>query len=196
MRRRAFSMLELLVVLAILALLAALGFGAYARYRANLALTQSSQHLAAELTSLQTSARTFGQVQMRAGVELTNPPAVVVNNRRGTVECRIYEGSPSGIRAARKFYLLDSDTTVELTVSATNVCDQPLASGDIGMVMEVGITSGGSGPFQRLFTIPFRPDGTVALPLDTEPARIVFDNGIYKRRVELNHIGKVKEERI
>ena len=52
------------------------------------------------------------------------------------------------------------------------------------------------GTFQRLFTIPFNPDGTVALPLDTESARITLDNGVYKRQVEISKVGKVKEQRI
>ena len=79
---------------------------------------------------------------------------------------------------------------------AHNLPDVPVALGDSGLVMEFGIDHKGSGPFQRLFTIPFNPDGSVALPLDTEPARITLDNGIYKRQVELSKVGKVKELRL
>lgn len=72
----------------------------------------------------------------------------------------------------------------------------PLQNSDSGLVIEVGIDNGGSGAFQRLFTIPFNPDGTVALPLDSEPARITLDNSIYKRQVEISRVGKVKELRL
>lgn len=197
MRKRGFSLIELLIVLLILALLTGLGAGAYARYRNNLRMVQSSQRLATELVNAQQQARTSGQVQTRAGVELSAAPlaAAPVTNQRGTLECRIYEGSTLGIRNVKKFYVID-DTLYFLTINATNVPNVPLVVGDTGLVMEVGITQGAVGVFQRLFTIPFNPDGTVALPLDTEPARIIVDNGIYRRQVEISRIGKVTESRL
>ncbi|MBT9584905.1 prepilin-type N-terminal cleavage/methylation domain-containing protein [bacterium] len=197
MRKRGFSLIELLIVFLLLALLAGLGAGAYARYRNNLSMVQSSQRLATELVNAQQQARTSGQVQMRAGVELSAAPlaAAPVVNQRGTLECRIYEGSTLGIRNVKKFYVLD-DTLYVLTINATNVPNVPLVVGDTGLVMEVGITQGAVGVFQRLFTIPFNPDGTVALPLDTEPARIIVDNGIYRRQVEISRVGKVTESRL
>jgi len=197
MRRRAFSLIEIMVVAAILAVLAALLAGAYNRYRANLNMVQASSRLAAELSNTQQKSRNSGQVQMRSGVELAAAPlsAVTVNNRFGTPQLRIWEGVGTAPRALKKIYLLD-DTTVELKISATNVPDVPLQSGDFGLVMEVGVDQKGSGAFQRLFTIPFNPDGTVALPLDTESARITLDNGIYQRQVEISRVGKVKEQRL
>lgn len=195
--KRAFTIIELMVVLSILALMAALGVGAYARYRNNTAMVQCSQRLAAELVNAQQQAHNSGQVQIRGGVELATmvlTPAPVVN-QRGTVECRIYEGSNLGVNKVKRFNLLD-DSMYLISVSATNLPDVPLVLGDTGLVMEVGLTQGGTGAFQRLFTVPFNPDGTVALPLDTEPGRITFDNGIYKRYVEISRIGKVKEDRL
>ena len=197
MRRRAFSLIEIMVVAALLALLAGLLAGAYGRYRANLNMVQASSRLAAEITNTQQKARSSGQLQMRGGVELAAAPlsAVTVNNQFGTPQLRIWEGVGMAPRALKKIYLLD-DTFVEMKLSATNLPNVPLQSGDFGLVMEVGIDHKGSGPFLPLFTIPFNPDGTVALPLDTEPARITLDNGIYKRQVEISRVGKVKEQRL
>jgi len=189
------------VVLVIVGLLAALLVGAYARYRSNLNMVQASQRLASELVNAQQQSRNSGQVQVRAGVEVGTSAltAAVVNNQRGTVECRLYEGSANSInteiRRLKKFTLLD-DTMVQLTLTATNFADIPMQNGDTGMTMEIGITSGGNGPFQRLFTIPFHPDGTVALVLDNQPGRIILDNGIYRRQVEISRVGKVKEARL
>lgn len=195
--KRGFTVIELMVVLSLLALLAALGVGAYARYRNNTSMVQSSKRLAAELVNAQQEAHNAGQVQVRGGIELGTAPLtpVAVSNQRGTVECRIYVGSNLGINKVKRFNLLD-DSLYALSVSATNLPDVPLVLGDTGLVMEVGLTQGGVGAFQRLFTIPFNADGTVTLPLDTEPGRIVFDNGIYKRYVEISRIGKVKEDRL
>lgn len=197
MRRRAFSLIEILVVCAVLAVLAGLAAGAYSRYRANLNMVQASARMTAEVTNTQQQARSSGQVQMRGGLELTASPLtpVVVTDVQGTPKIRIFEGSGLGLRALRQSYLLD-DTMVTLKVTATNLPDKPLVLTDTGLVMEFGVEPGGGGTFQRLFTIPFNPDGTVALPLDTEPARITFDNGIYKRRIEISKVGKVKEVRL
>jgi prepilin-type N-terminal cleavage/methylation domain-containing protein len=197
MRQRGFSLMEILVVVVILGLLASLGVGAYSRYRNNLSMVQSSQRLASELVNMQQQARNSGQIQLRGGLELSTTPltAAVVNNQRGTLECRLYEGSELGIRNVKKFYPLD-DTLYLLTVTATNLPDVPLGPGDTGLVMEVGITQGGNGAFQRLFTVPIHPDGTVALPLDTEPGRIILDNGIYRRQIEISRVGKIKEDRL
>lgn len=201
MRKRAFSLIEIMVVCAVLALLATLAAGAYSRYRANLNMVQASARLAAEMTNCQQLARSSGQVQMRGGVELTANPlaAATVTAVTGTPKVRIYECSAlGGLRPVKQLYLLD-DTQVALKVTATNVPNAPVVSGgsgDSGLVLEFGVDAGGGGPFQRLFTIPFNPDGTVALPLDTEPARITLDNGIYQRRVEVSRVGKVKEIRL
>ncbi|MFN8607617.1 MAG: prepilin-type N-terminal cleavage/methylation domain-containing protein [Vulcanimicrobiota bacterium] len=197
MRKRAFSLIEIMVVCAILALLAALLAGAYSRYRTNLNLVTASQRLQAEIVNTQQQARNSGQVQMRAGVELAAAPlaAATVNNVQGTPQLRVYEGSGLGLRGLKKIYLLD-DTLVKFKITATNLPNVPLVLGDTGLVIEFGVDQGGVGTFQRLFTIPFNPDGTVALPLDTESARITLDNGVYKRQVEISKVGKVKEQRI
>lgn len=201
MRKRAFTLIEIMVVCAILAVLAALLAGAYSRYRANLNMVQASARLAAEVNNTQQLARTSGQVQMRGGLELTaNPlPAATVTNVLGTPKLRVYDCSTlGGLRQVKQAYLLD-DTLVQMKVTATNLPNVPVVSGnagDAGLVMEFGVDQGGTGTFQRLFTIPFNPDGTVALPLDTEPARITLDNGIYKRQVEISRVGKVKELRL
>ena len=197
MRRRAFSLIEIMVVCAILAILAVLVAGAYSRYRANLNMVQASARLTAEVTNTQQQARSSGQVQMRGGLELTASPltAATVTAVTGTPKLRVYEGSMTGIRGLKQAYLLD-DTRVSLKITATNLPNVPLQSGDTGLVMEFGVDDGGAGTFQRLFTIPFNPDGTVALPLDTEPARITMDNGIYRRQIEISKVGKVKEVRL
>jgi len=197
MRRRAFSLIEIMAVSALLAFLAALLAGAYGRYRSSLNMTQASARLAAEMSNIQQSARNSGQVQMRSGVELAAAPlsAVTVSNQFGTPRLRVMEGTSTGPREIKKLYLLD-DSLVQMKVSATNVPNVPLQNSDSGLVIEVGIDNGGSGAFQRLFTIPFNPDGTVALPLDSEPARITLDNSIYKRQVEISRVGKVKELRL
>lgn len=197
MRKRAFTLIEIMVVCAILAILATLVAGAYGRYRANLNMVQASARLTAEITNTQQQARSSGQLQVRAGVELSSSPltAATVVNVQGTPKLRVYEGSALGLRGLKQTYLLD-DTLVKLTISATNLPNVPMVLGDTGLVMEVGVDQGGSGAFQRLFTIPFNPDGTVALPLDTEPARITLDNGIYKRQIEISRVGKVKELRL
>lgn len=197
MRKRAFTLIEIMVVCAVLALLAALVAGAYSRYRANLNMVQASARLAAEITNTQQQARNSGQVQMRGGVELSAAPltAAIVANVQGTPKIRIYEASNLGLRGIKQTYLLD-DTLVKFTITATNLPNVPVVLGDSGLVMEFGVDQGGSGAFVRLFTIPFNPDGTVALPLDTEPARITLDNGVYKRRVEISKVGKVKELRL
>ena len=197
MRKRGFSLIEIMAVMALVALLAALGAGAYSRYRSNLNLVQASKRLSSELVNLLQQARNSGQVQVRSGVEVstTTLTAAPTISQQGTIECRIYEGSGLGIKGVKKFYLLD-DTLVLLTVSATNLPDLPLAPGDTGLVMEVGITQGGNGTFQRLFTVLLNPDSTVALPLDDQPGRITLGNGIYQRQVEISRVGKVKEQRL
>ncbi|MBS2040119.1 type II secretion system protein [bacterium] len=197
MRSRAFTLIEVMVVCAILAILATLLAGAYSRYRTNLNLVTASQRLQAEIINTQQQARNSGQIQVRAGVELSAAPltAASVTNVQGTPQLRIWEGSSLGLRGLKKIYLLD-DTLVTFRVSATNVPDVPMVLGDTGLVIEFGVDQGGLGTFQRLFTIPLNPDGTVALPLDTEPARITLDNGIYKRQVEISKVGKVKEQRL
>jgi prepilin-type N-terminal cleavage/methylation domain-containing protein len=197
MRRRAFTLLEIIVVCAILAILAALLVGAYSRYRQNLNLVTASQRLQAEIINIQQQAHNSGQVQMRGGVELSAAPltASTVTDVLGTPQIRIFEGSGLGLRGLKKIYLLD-DSAVKFKITATNVPNVPMVLGDTGLVMEFGVDQGGSGAFQRLFTIPFNPDGTVALPLDTEPARITLDNSIYKRQVEISKVGKVKELRL
>ena len=197
MRKRAFTLIEIMVVCAIVAILATLVAGAYSRYRANLNMVQASSRLSAEITNTQQQARNSGQVQVRGGLELSAAPlaAVTVTNVNGTPRFRIFEGSGLGLRGLKQAYLLD-DTLVKLTITATNLPDVPLVLGDTGLVMEFGVDQGGTGTFQRLFTIPFNPDGTVALPLDTEPARITMDNGIYKRQIEISKVGKVKELRL
>lgn len=201
MRKRAFTLIEIMVVCALLALLATLAAGAYSRYRANLNMVQASARLAAEITNAQQLARSSGQVQMRGGLELSASPltAATVTDVQGTAKLRVYECSAQGgLRGMKQAYLLD-DTLVKLKITATNLPNVPVVSGnagDSGLVMEFGVDQGGTGTFQRLFTIPFNPDGTVALPLDTEPARITLDNGIYKRQVEISRVGKVKELRL
>ena len=196
MSRRAFSLLELMVVLAIAAVLFALGAGAYARYRSNLRLVQSTQRLASELTNLQTSARAFGQPQMRGGLELTSVAnATAANVSQGSIEARVYEGSPQALRAVKRFWLCDDDR-YEVELYATNVCDQPMLANDLGLVMEVGYTASSRGPYTRLFTIPINPDGSILLPTELEPARIVLSNGIQRRMVEVTRVGKIKESRL
>lgn len=201
MRKRAFTLIEILVVCSILAILATLLAGAYSRYRSNLNMVQASARLSAEISNTQQLARTSGQVQTRGGVELSTNPltAATVTNVQGTAKLRVYQCSAQGgLKGVKQAYLLD-DTLVALKITATNLPDVPVVSGiagDSGVVLEVGVDQGGSGTFQRLFTIPFNPDGTVTLPLDTEPARITLDNGIYKRRVEISRVGKVKELRL
>ncbi|MBX3172715.1 MAG: prepilin-type N-terminal cleavage/methylation domain-containing protein [Candidatus Eremiobacteraeota bacterium] len=204
MRKRAFTLIEIMVVCTILALLATLLAGAYSRYRANLNMVQASARLTAEITNTQQLARSAGQVQMRGGIELAANPltAATVNNVQGTAKLRIYQCSndplAGGLRQVKQAYLLD-DTLIKLKITATNLPDVPVVSGiagDSGLVIEFGVDQGGTGAFQRLFTIPFNPDGTVALPLDTEPARITLDNGVYKRQIEISRVGKVKELRL
>lgn len=197
MRRRAFTLIEMMVVCAILAILATLLAGAYARYRTNLNLVTASQRLQAEIINTQQQARNSGQLQVRGGVELSTTPlaAATVNNVKGTPQLRIWEGSALGLRGLKKIYLLD-DTLVTFSITATNLPNVPMVLGDTGLTIEFGVDQGGLGTFQRLFTIPLNPDGTVALPLDTEPARITLDNGVYKRQVEISKVGKVKEQRI
>lgn len=201
MRRRAFTILEIIVICAILAILAALLVGAYSRYRQNLNLVTATQRLQAEIINFQQQARNSGQIQKRGGVELAAAPlsAVTVNSVQGTPQIRVFEGLSVGLtpdlRGLKKIYLLD-DSSVKFKITATNLPDVPMAPGDTGLVMEFGVDQGGLGTFQRLFTIPFNPDGTVALPLDTEPARITLDNSIYKRQVEISKVGKVKELRL
>jgi prepilin-type N-terminal cleavage/methylation domain-containing protein len=195
MRKAAFSLLELLVVIAIAALLLALGVGAYARYRSNTRLVQSSQRLAAEITNLQTQARAFGQPQVRAGVELVNVANATASNGTGSIEARIFEGSTTALRPVKRFWLCDDDR-YELEIYATNVCDQPLVANDLGLILEVGYTRSGRGPYTRLFTLPLQPDGSILLPSDQEPARIVLFNGVYRRIIEVSRVGKVKESRL
>jgi prepilin-type N-terminal cleavage/methylation domain-containing protein len=197
MRKRAgFSILELLAVLVIVALLLGLAVGAFGRYRANTALVHTSQRLAAEITNTQTLARTAGQVQVRAGVDLASTPPVATNADKLTrIEFRVVEGSPNGFRELKRM-LASEGSTNPLRIQSTNLPLVPLAAGDTGLVLEIGENNGETGFFRPLITIPFNPDGTVILPLDTEPGRIILDNGTYKRRIEVSRVGKVKEERI
>lgn len=197
MRKRAgFSILELLAVLVVLALLAGLAVGALGRYRANTALVHTSQRLAAEITNTQTLARTAGQIQVRAGVDLASaPPPATDANKLTRVEFRVVEGSPTGFRELKRM-LASEGSTNPLLVQSSNLPLAPLSAGDTGLVLEIGENNGSTGFFTPLITIPFNPDGTVILPKDTEPGRIILDNGNYKRRIEISRVGKVKEERI
>jgi prepilin-type N-terminal cleavage/methylation domain-containing protein len=195
MRKRGFSLLELLVILAIVSVLLALVAGAISRYRANTALVESSRRLTAEITNQLTEARAGGQLQVRNNLELaTTPLTAATVNATGPIEVRISDGSPQGIRNLKQFPLIE-DANFQLSITATNLPSVPLVTpgNDTGRVMEVGIAG---APFQRLFTVLINADGTVALPLDTEPARITLNNGNYSRQIEIGRLGKVREFRL
>lgn len=195
MRKRGFSLLELLVILAIFAVLLALVAGSISRYRANTSLVESSRRLTAEITNQLTDARAGGQLQVRNNVELsTTPLTAAAVNATGPIEVRISEGTPQGINKLKQFPLLD-DGNFQLSISATNLPSVPLVTNgsDTGRVMEIGIAG---SSFQRLFTVLINPDGTILLPLDTEPARITLDNGNYRRQIEIGRLGKVREFRL
>lgn len=196
-KRLGFSLLELLAVLAVLAILTALGVGAFNRYRANQDLVNSANRLASELTNAKTQARSLGQTQMRGGVELAATPQTAVNlDRQDLLEFHIVEGSNLGLREVKRMRLLESSTR-PLRIRATNLPLVPLQNiGDTGLILEVGRNNPQNGMFEPFVTVAFNPDGSVILPVDTEPGRITLDNGVYQRKIEISRLGNIKEDRI
>lgn len=193
--RRAFSLIEILVVLGIIGLLVALGVGAFNRYQANTALNQGANRLTQELIALQTTARTSGQPQIRGGSDLTVALPEAANvDARGVIECRVSEGSELGIRAVKRFELIPASIR-HLHIRTTNLPDRPLENpmADTGLVAEVGWTPAGSAGYTRLFTILFNPDGGVLLPLDDQPGRIILSNGFRERVIEVSRSGRIRE---
>lgn len=185
-------MLELLLVLTVIGLLFGLGTFAFNRFRASTQMKVADARFTSEITAGGGQARNSAELQLRAGLELGSPTALTAQNvdRTGVLFLRLLEGSAAGVRQIRLQSVLD-DTTTRIHVQTQNLPRVPLSTGDTGVVLEL-LLLGDDRNFEILASVPYRADGTVLLPLDTQPGRFVLDLGREKRAIDVSPSGKVK----
>ena len=189
MRRRGFTLIEIMVVVLTLAVLLGLATGALARYRATVALNTAVDRLLAELQSAQQQSRTLALDPLHAvkAVQTHTPGTPLVG--------RILEklpGEPQ--RISKEWSFAEGSQT--LTLESNNLPRIEYEPADQGLQLQILEKSGNN--LRVLVSVPFRSNGEL-VPLVASPpsgGSITIGNGYTKQRVSISPIGKITRENL
>jgi prepilin-type N-terminal cleavage/methylation domain-containing protein len=187
--KKAFSLLELMVVLAIVGILAALIVGALSRYRATVALKSALDQLSSNLQSSTKQLARTSNLPHLTGVVPTTPVTLPVS--QDELWARIIKKEAGQPLVVSKEFALPGVAVT--SVNRLGKVDY-LTLTTQGVAMEIGIKSGAT--FQQSFCVPIEPDGsllTIAGPPNTAKTGIfVVSNNYTKSQLEINPQGSVK----
>ena len=192
--KRAFSLIEMMVVIAILAIIIVMGIGMFRRYRATTALRTAIEKIVNDVQSTTRQlARASGCPHL--GVTRTTPS----NSSPGaTLSGRLLRKRSGIVPEALETFTLGDEGGTGAALTITNITRlpnidyTPLAAS--GLALEIGEGQGTS--FVQLFCIPIEPDGT----LWTDPTQttgiktgsFVISNSYSRSLIEVSPTGTVK----
>lgn len=193
-KKRAFSLIELMVVILILAILIVMGIGMFRRYRATTALRTAIEKI---VNDVQSTTRQLARSSGCPHLGVTRSTAS--NSAVGTTLCgRILRKRAGVVAEALETFTLGDEGGTGSALTITDVTRLPLIDYSPltaqGLALEIG--QGRGGNFVQLFCIPIEPDGTLYTdPTQTTGVKtgsFIISNGYSKSLIEISPNGTVK----